>query len=83
MSTFKTIADRGDLRMKIEALKTLRAAVVDVVKEYDPETGMIDVTPEPGCQQCTGGATPAQFDTGPCAYHRLLAAIAVTAPQGE
>lgn len=60
-----TYADSG----AITALRGLLAL-------YDPESGTIDVRPEPSCTECTAGTTPNHLNRGPCAYHRALAVVA-------
>ena len=58
----------------IDAVQVLR----DLLAKYDPERQCIDVEPDPGCLECTAGATPNRLNTGPCAYHRAEAAIRQT-----
>lgn len=55
--------------LAVEALRGLLSA-------YDPERAVIDVEPDPGCLECTAGTTPHDRQTGPCAYHKALRAIA-------
>lgn len=54
----------------------LLAALEELLLGYDEETGTIDVSLEPHCQECTRGLTPAKFDKGPCARHQAYAVIA-------
>lgn len=53
----------------------LREALDGLLDGYDPEEGCIDCRPDGGCIECTSGATPNRFNTGPCAYHRARAAL--------
>ena len=60
------------------------AAVNDLLRLYDPETGVINVWPVHSCQGCTEGTTPGRFDKGPCSFHRLQSAVArAEAIEGE
>ena len=67
-----------------ESGHALLVAVNELLRHYDPETGIIDVSPEPSCQECTAGTTPGRFDEGPCAFDRLQSAVArAEAIEGE
>lgn len=57
----------------VEERNTLRVLVADLVAIIDEVRDDTDgrwPLPEPGCIDCTQGATPDRSNTGPCVYHR-------------
>lgn len=76
-------SDAALIRQLKEDVQTERLrvrAAVHVLRSficnYDPERAVIDVEPDPGCLECTAGTTPHDRQTGLCAYHKALRAIA-------
>ena len=55
-----------------DLLSLLRSAVA--------ECEHLNIAPDPSCQQCTDGCTPANFDKGPCWYHRARALLSRVRP---
>src|SRR6478736_5514919 len=43
-----------------------------LLRNYDEDTGMIDVRPTPSCPICTQGVTPDSMNKGPCFYNQAL-----------
>lgn len=49
----------------------IRQAIVDLLRNYEPEDSAIHIRPDPGCLECTAGATPNNRNMGLCAFHKL------------
>lgn len=56
-------------------VERLRTILRDLLRDYDEERQAINVYPDAGCSQCTLGTTPNNLNTGPCVYHRAVAAL--------
>lgn len=66
----------GDVRDALYERDTAHGALKRLVALYDEESGTIDVSPSPGCLECTCGVTPNKYNTGLCALHEARKAIA-------
>lgn len=52
------------------ALRSITASLLKVIDDTRANTDGKWPEPDSGCIECTQGATPDRFNTGPCAYHR-------------
>ena len=86
-STLKTsIKANGQFVAEIIALKAerdaalarvseLETALTEIFQRVDWESPGAAFEADSGCLQCTGGTTPNNRNTGPCAYHKAMAAL--------
>ena len=58
-----------------ELLREARDALDNLLSNYDAERAVIDAELDPGCSDCTMGATPDRFNNGPCALHSAETAL--------
>lgn len=70
------MADRAAVADLIAGAQKFRREFDAEVANNEGENGLTD----PGCNHCTSGCTPIQFDTGLCGYHALSAALARVSP---
>ena len=55
----------------------------DLLDRYDPEDAGAAFEPDSGCFDCTSGTVPNNLNTGPCPYHRVIAALKAAKRDGQ
>ena len=65
-------AERDAALARVSELET---ALTEIFQRVDWESPGAAFEADSGCLQCTGGTTPNNRNTGPCAYHKAMAAL--------
>ena len=65
-------AERDAALARVSALET---ALTEIFQRVDWESPGAAFEADSRCLQCTAGTTPNNRNTGPCAYHKAMAAL--------